>query len=104
MRDRKEMLKRAHMMLQTADDCGAEFDMLCFAVWCLLPSDARDTLRALVKHGPLWDGDVPSKTGRDTLLDMGFASKAIVKGEDGYQVANYLGGAVYRTAEEVGGA
>lgn len=24
----------------------------------------KDTLIALVEQGPLWDGDVPSKTGR----------------------------------------
>lgn len=26
-----------------------------------------DTLVALVEQGPLWDGDLPSKTGRDCL-------------------------------------
>lgn len=100
MRDKKRMLKTAHTMLQTADSTGAEFDMLCFTVWSLLPSEARDTLRALCTNGPLWDGNVPSKNGRDTLINMGFASKAVVKGEHGFQVANYLGWAVYASAAE----
>lgn len=28
----------------------------------------KDTLIALVEQGPLWDGDVPSKVGRDALI------------------------------------
>ena len=50
-----------------------------------------DTLIALVEHGPVFDGDVPSKTGRDTLLRMGFAVKTVVKGESGYQVVTQKG-------------
>lgn len=29
-----------------------------------------DTLVALVEQGPLWDGDLPSKTGRDCLIEL----------------------------------
>lgn len=54
-----------------------------------------DTLIALVERGPLWDGDVPSKSARDDLLEWGYASKAIVNGEHGYQVATYSGGERY---------
>ena len=54
-----------------------------------------DTLVALVEDGPLWDGDVPSKSDRDTLLEKGLAAKVLVKGEDGYQAATYAGREVY---------
>lgn len=57
---------------------------------------ALDTLIALVEQGPLFDGDVPSKAGRDTLLKMGFAVKIPVKGQDGYQAATMKGVEAYK--------
>ena len=54
-----------------------------------------DTLIALVERGPLFDGDVPSKTGRDTLLKMGFAIKTVVRGQTGYQAATMSGVEAY---------
>jgi hypothetical protein len=55
-----------------------------------------DTLIALVECGPLWDGDVPSKAGRDSLIAQGFAVRVVVKGEDGWQAATYAGRDAYR--------
>lgn len=65
--------------------------------WDALPGNARDTLIALCKHGPLWDGDVPSKAGRDVLLDCGMAAKIVIKNnEQGYQAATYKGSRAYK--------
>ncbi|MBP6564013.1 MAG: hypothetical protein KA200_00210 [Burkholderiales bacterium] len=50
-----------------------------------------DTLQALVLNGPLWDGDVPSKSGRDSLIDRKLAVRIVVRGEDGYTAATYAG-------------
>lgn len=55
-----------------------------------------DTLIALVECGPLWDGDVPSKGGRDGLIERGYAVRVIVKGEDGWQAATYAGRDAYK--------
>lgn len=54
-----------------------------------------DTLIALVEHGPLDDGDVPSKSARDSLMQKGLVVRVIVKGEDGYQAVTYQGRDVY---------
>lgn len=40
-----------------------------------LSSGAADCLRCLFFHGPTWDGNVPSKQGRDELVLMGFAAR-----------------------------
>jgi len=56
----------------------------------------KDTLIALVEQGPLWDGDVPSKQGRDSLVQRGLAAKVVVKGEDGWQAATYAGRDAYK--------
>lgn len=55
-----------------------------------------DTLVALVEHGPLWDGDVPSKSGRDALLSSGLAVRIVVRGDDGWQAASYAGKEAYK--------
>ena len=60
-----------------------------------------DTLVALVEQGPVWDGDVPSKSGRNSLIQMvvdncRLASRVIVKGEQGYTAATYIGSDLYK--------
>ena len=55
-----------------------------------------DTLVALVESGPLWDGDVPSKVGRDDLISRGLAVRVVVKGEDGFTAATYAGRDAYK--------
>lgn len=59
----------------------------------------RDCIRAGYKHGPLFDGDVPSKSGRDRLLDKGYMAKVVVKGEDGYNACTYKGAWAHRLLE-----
>lgn len=55
-----------------------------------------DTLIALVERGPLWDGDVPSKSGRDDLIERGLAQRVVVRGEDGWTAATYAGRDAYK--------
>ncbi len=49
------------------------------------------TLRALYEYGPLDDGDVPSRVGRDMLTEKGLANRIIQKGEHGYSACTYKG-------------
>jgi hypothetical protein len=37
-----------------------------------LSASERDVMRCLFFHGPTWDGNVPSKMGRDSLCKRGF--------------------------------
>ena len=62
----------------------------------MLTGAEKDTLIALVEQGPLWDGDVPSKQGRDSLVQRGLAARVVVKGEDGWQAATYAGRDAYK--------
>lgn len=66
-------------------------------MWNQLSNAAKDTLVCLCKSGPTWDGDVPSKSGRDELLQKKMAAKIVIKNNSqGYQAATYLGSHVYR--------
>lgn len=62
-------------------------------------SAERDCIRAAYRAGPLFDGDVPSKTGRDRLIVLGYMSKVVVKGEDGYNACTNKGAWAYRLLE-----
>lgn len=55
-----------------------------------------DTLIALIENGPLWDGDVPSKSGRDSLIDKGLAVRVVVKLQDGFTAATLAGRDAYK--------
>lgn len=59
----------------------------------------RDVLRATYKDGPLWAGDLPSKSGRDTLMEDGFVEHVVVKGEDGHYACTSKGAWAYRLLE-----
>jgi hypothetical protein len=49
------------------------------------------TLVALHDNGPLFDGDLPSKSGRDLLVGSGYAERVVVKGEQGYNACSQKG-------------
>jgi hypothetical protein len=49
------------------------------------------TLIALHDSGPLFDGDVPSKCGRDLLVEGGYAAIIIAKGQEGYNACTQKG-------------
>jgi len=55
-----------------------------------LDSGCRDVLRQCCQH-PVFDGDVASKSARDTLCDMGLVVKCANHGEFGFQIATYNG-------------
>ena len=47
-----------------------------------------DTLVALVERGPLTDGDLPSKVGRDCLLTGRLAAQVVINTELKYAATN----------------
>lgn len=40
-----------------------------------LSGAAREVMRCLFIHGPTWDGNIPSKSGRDDLVERGLAER-----------------------------
>ncbi len=56
----------------------------------------RDFIKAIFSYGPLDDGDVPSKSIRDTLLNSEYVAKIVVKGQDGYNACTHKGAWAYR--------
>lgn len=56
----------------------------------------HEQLWQLHSRGPLWDGDVISKSDRDELLRIGACAKVCVKGEDGFNACTYFGRSLLR--------
>lgn len=63
--------------------------------WLALARSAKgnavDCIKAAFARGPLYDGDVPSKAGRDWCLEQDLIAKVIVRGEWGYNALTYKG-------------
>jgi hypothetical protein len=74
-----------------------DYEVEARAVWDSLTGAEKDVLIALCRHGPLWAGDLPSKTGRDGLVAKGLAVRVTVKdAEQGHTAATAKGGNVYK--------
>ena len=94
----KDIVNTAIQVLARNDQCSAEYNTACYALKKAISSTHREALLQLYKNGPVWDGDVISKSHRDDLMRWGLAERAIVKGEYGFTVCNYRGGAVHKAA------
>ena len=66
---------------------------------CSFTADAVVSLKALYNSSPLLDGDIPSKAGLYKLIENGYASKIIVKGQDGYNACTYKGAIAYKVVK-----
>ncbi|QQV92297.1 hypothetical protein MOC16_gp134 [Klebsiella phage vB_KpM_FBKp24] len=54
------------------------------------------TMNQLIVDGPVYDGDILSKSGRDFLLMEDYAAKVVVKNEQGFTAMNYKGYHLHR--------
>lgn len=58
-------------------------------VWDALSSAERDVLKQLLFQGPVWDGNIVSKSARGDLFEYGLAVRCCFLGEQGYTAATY---------------
>jgi ribosomal protein S19E (S16A) len=61
---------------------------------------AKDVLRALAEMGPLDDGDIPSKAGRDDLIELGWVDRYT---DEGANVLNAAGKAAAALLDSIDG-
>lgn len=87
--------EQAWQHVNTAKEKLTEYDAK-YALPITLSGRATDVLIGLIEIGPLWDGDLPSKSGRDELINLGLATRIFVSGTDGHQAATPMGAEVFR--------
>lgn len=79
------------------DDCPTpEFEAGCAKIYELIGPWPREVLKQLLFKGPVFDGDISSKSARNALLTLGLAVRCCFKGEQGYTAASYRGGSVFQ--------
>lgn len=59
----------------------------------------HEQLWHLHAKGPVWDGDVISKSDRSELLNIGACAKVCVGGEQGFNACTYFGRSLLRIYE-----
>lgn len=67
---------------------------------CVLDKQLHEQLRQLV-NGPVWDGDVLSKSYRSELIELGLGVRVCKDGEQGFTGATYFGYSVNKVIEEI---
>lgn len=82
---------------RTSDE--SYFD-ICKAIALIMPKALTEQLEQLV-NGPVWDGDVISKSERGELFDMGLAIRVCCKGEQGFTGATYTASTVLKEIKKL---
>lgn len=85
-----EMVKRGLAEMEAAEFGSRTYDDAAYSVWLAIESAGREQLVQLLKHGPVYDGDVVSKLNRDALIQCGIAVRCCFRGEQGYTAARYI--------------
>ena len=95
----KKLLAAIHSdpSLDSAEEIKANIELIIRVQE--MSNGERETIKAAFSHGPLYDGDVPSKSSRDILVKDGFIAKVVVKGEDGFNACTYKGRWAHRILE-----
>ena len=95
----KQLLEALHKDIKTST--AEEIKAACELIIDVqrMNSGERDCIHATYKNGPLFDGDIPSKVGRNSLLENGYLAKVVVKGEDGYNACTHKGAWAHRLLE-----
>lgn len=69
-------------------------------VACYLNKNLHEQLFQLI-NGPVYDGDIISKSDRGKLFDLGLAVRTCVNGSQGYTGATYFAFTVNRRIQEI---
>lgn len=92
----KELLDVLHESVDLSTDKELAWAVRLIVRVQTMNSGERDTICGVYLDGPLFDGDVPSKAARDSLVNEGMISRIVVKGEEGFNACTYLGSCAYR--------
>ena len=101
MRVQDELVKtvRSLVDLERSKAGGELYFEIVEAIALIFPLCLKEQLRQLV-NGPVWDGDVMSKSDRGILFEMGIATRVCCKGEQGHTGAKYIGFSILKKIKE----
>lgn len=91
-------IKAAIVKMKASDEGWFSYASI---VWDALSSGEREQLNQLLHQGPVYDGNVLSKSNRSNLIDYGLAVRCCYKGEQGYTAATYAAYTVFNSSKAV---
>ena len=91
-----QMLDVLHTPLDLSTDAELRESLELIIQVESLSGGSIECLRGAFTQGPLEDGDVPSKDGRDLLMSYGMIAKVVLNGEEGFNACTYKGARAYR--------
>lgn len=86
-------LEHAIRKMEASDEGYFAFGAIA---WDAMSNGMRDQLKQLLFQGPVWDGNVISKSDRDDLIDLRLATRCCFLGEQGYTAATYMAYSVFK--------
>jgi len=92
-----DFLKSIIEVGQCADEGYFQFAHI---VAVLLDKRLHESLNQLI-NGPIWDGDLISKSNKEELIYLGLALRVCHKGNQGYTGATYFAYTVMKRAKEI---
>ncbi len=91
-----EIVRAALIVVINIDSDTEDRERAALSAWNGLSSVQKGCLQQLLFNGPVWDGDIVSKSARGELFNFGLAVRCCFKGEQGYTVATYPAYTLYR--------
>lgn len=91
-----EILEAVHYDEKLSTEAEMTYAKTVLAHVKTMSPSLRSSLRVFFTNGPLFDGDVPSKTERTELVEAGYVAKIVVKGEEGFNACTYRGSLAHR--------
>lgn len=103
MKSLKELLGAIHESLELSTDQELREAVKLIIEVQDMDSAQCDCLIAAYENGPLEAGDLPSKAGRNELVEGGYLSMIVVKGQDGFNACTHKGAWAYRLLKALEG-
>lgn len=90
---RLEQIKRGMDAMNASDEQWFSYAPI---VWDALTDGEREQLNQLLHQGPVYDGNVLSKSDRSNLIGYGLAVRCCYKGDQGFTAATYAAFTVFK--------
>lgn len=91
-----QSVKEAVALISHNDTDTDDRERAAAAAWRGMTPGQKECLSQLLLNGPVWDGDITSKSDRGELFNLGLAVRCCFKGEQGYTAATYPAFTIYR--------
>lgn len=99
VRNTNEIVTKSLAVMDKEEWGSDAFDVAAWAAYTAMNPGQREVLQQLLFKGPVWDGDICSKSDRGYLFEWKLAVRCCFKGEQGHTAATYRAYTIYHAVE-----